>query len=99
MKRICGPELGAADSHGLAETGGKGTTNQLERSHSIVRSGPDAFRCSERERPFKAASGATEFATAAHLADVDLNSDAQYHQRGRSRETLTRGAKKQRQYS
>jgi hypothetical protein len=33
---------------------------------------------SERERPFRAASGATEFATAAHLADADPGSDARY---------------------
>jgi hypothetical protein len=38
----------------------------------------DAFPCSERERRFRAASGATEFATDAHLADVDPGSDAQY---------------------
>jgi hypothetical protein len=38
----------------------------------------DAFPWSERERPFRAASGTTEFATAAHLADVDPGSDAQY---------------------
>lgn len=79
LKRVYGLELGAADSHGLAETGGEGTTNHLERSHSIVLSGPDAFRCSERERPFRAASGATGFATATHLADVDSGHDAQYH--------------------
>ncbi|MGX9571920.1 MULTISPECIES: hypothetical protein [unclassified Mesorhizobium] len=54
-------------------------TNHLERSHGIVLSGPMLFPCSERERPFRAASGATEFATATYLADVDSGHDAQYH--------------------
>lgn len=38
----------------------------------------DAFPCCERERPFSEASCATEFVTAARLADVDSGNDAQY---------------------